>query len=56
MIINRLFALSPERFENEGKNFLLGTHGLSGLNSNKQNITRRALPVKRQKKEIFSRQ
>jgi hypothetical protein len=41
-----LFTLSLERFENEDENFLLGTHSLSGLNSDKGNITRRLLPVK----------
>ena len=46
MIINGLFALSLERFEDEGENFLWGTHGLSGLNSDKGNITTHFQPVK----------
>ena len=53
MIINGPFTLSLERFENEGKNFLLGTHSLSGLNSDKGNITAHFRLVKRWGEDFY---
>lgn len=44
--VNGPFTLRFERFENKGENFLLRTHGLSGLNSDKGNITAHLQPVK----------